>query len=310
MHGVALLVFGLALLLVGAGASIMLVATGNRGRQDVQRGLAVVSGLRVTQDGPPSGEAASFGDRVVLPAVQRLASFGATLSPTGAGGRLQRRLDVAGNPRGLDVQQVLGAKVAVMLLIGTGGFWFGIGGGLLRGAGCTAVGAVAGFLLPDLLLYNAGAKRQQQVQNTMPDALDLLTISVEAGLGFDGALAQVARNIDGPLAGEFFRLLQEMQIGKSRSEAFQAMSARTEVPELRGFSSAIVQADALGIPVAGVLRQQAGEMRVKRMQRAEEKAMKVPVKILIPTVLLILPALFVVVLGPGVISIMNVFSTR
>jgi tight adherence protein C len=142
----------------------------------------------------------------------------------------------------------------------------------------------------------------------LPDAIDLLTISVEAGLGFDAALSQVARNTEGPLAGEFFRVLQEMQIGKGRSDALRALGERTTIPELRGFVGAMVQADAFGIAVANVLRAQAKEMRIKRYQRAEEAAQKVPVKILFPLIFFILPALFVVILGPGIVSITDAFS--
>ena len=309
MHGSGLLVVGLAAILLGVGSAVLLVTSGRNQRQQVNRSLAAVGGLQLGGLTAGSLPPASFTDRVLLPAVRRLALLGARLSPSGAAAKLQRRLDLAGNPRGYDLQQLLGAKAMGMLVFALGGLWFGAhGGGLLRSLLCSAAAGTVGLFLPDLLLYNAGTKRQQQVQDTLPDALDLLTISVEAGLGFDGALAQVARNTEGPLAGEFFRLLQEMQIGKTRADAFRAMSGRTEVAELRGFSSSIVQADTLGIPVASVLRQQATEMRLRRMQRAEEKAMQVPVKILFPTVLFILPALFVIVLGPGAISIVRVLG--
>jgi tight adherence protein C len=133
--------------------------------------------------------------------------------------------------------------------------------------------------------------------------MDLLTISVEAGLPFDSALSQVARNTDGPLADELFRVLQEMQIGLGRTDALHALGERTNVAELRGFVTAMVQADSFGIPIANVLRVQAREMRVKRSQRAEATAQKVPVKILFPLVFCILPALFIVVMGPAAISI-------
>jgi tight adherence protein C len=133
--------------------------------------------------------------------------------------------------------------------------------------------------------------------------LDLLTISVEAGLAFDAAVSQVARNSEGPLADEFFRVLQEMQIGMGRTDAMRALGERTDVEELQGFVTAMVQADAFGIPIANVLRVQAKEMRIKRSQRAEEKAQKVPVKILFPLIFCILPCLFIVVLGPAAINI-------
>ncbi len=140
------------------------------------------------------------------------------------------------------------------------------------------------------------------MQRALPDALDLLTISVEAGLGFDAALAQVARNTEGPLAEELARVLQEMQIGLGRSRALRALGERTTLQDIRSFTSAMVQADAFGIPIGQVLRVQSQEIRVKRRQRAEEQAQKVPVKIMIPLVLFILPCLFIAVIGPAVIG--------
>jgi len=165
------------------------------------------------------------------------------------------------------------------------------------------LGAVIGFFLPDLLLYNSGQRRQQQIPVILPDSLDMLTICVEAGLGFDASLAQVARNTKGPVAAEFSRVLQEMQIGKSRTEALRAMADRTTVPELQAFVSALVQSSEMGIPIAHVLREQAKEMRIRRRQRAEELAQKVPVKITFPLIFCLFPALMVVILGPGVIEI-------
>ena len=138
----------------------------------------------------------------------------------------------------------------------------------------------------------------------------MLTVSVEAGLGFDAALAQVARNTEGPIAAEFVRVLQEMQIGKSRTDALRGLGERTTVMDMRGFASDVVQADTLGIPIANVLREQAREMRIKRHQRAEEKAQKVTVKIMFPVVLCILPSLFVIVIGPGAIGIAHVFMHK
>ena len=224
------------------------------------------------------------------------------LSPAGIATVMQRRLDVAGNPTGWTTDRMLAVKGLGLIGLGIIGALFGIrhpellivGGGL---------GAVVGFFLPDLLLHNTGLRRQQQIPRALPDALDMLTICVEAGLGFDAALAQVARNTPGPLAGEFARVLQEMQIGKSRTEAMRAMGERTTVPELRAFVSAMVQAAELGIPVAHVLREQAKEMRIRRRQRAEAQAQKVPVKITFPLILCLFPGLLVIVLGPGVIQI-------
>ena len=161
-----------------------------------------------------------------------------------------------------------------------------------------------------MAVYQLGYNRTERLRRELPDALDLMTISVEAGLSFDAALAQVARNTTGPMAEEFFRVLQEMQIGWGRAEAMRALSDRTDLPELRAFVLAMIQADAFGIPVANVLRIQADEMRVKRSQRAEEAAQKVPVKILFPLIFCIMPALFVVIMGPAAIQIFTSLAGR
>jgi tight adherence protein C len=171
------------------------------------------------------------------------------------------------------------------------------------------LGAAVGFYLPDVLLYNAAVKRQARIQRALPDAIDMLTICVESGLGFDAAMIRVARNVEGPVAAEFSRALQEIQIGKSRTQALRAMASRTTVAELRAFVSALVQAGELGIPIADVMRVQSREMRLRRRQRAEEKAQQVPVKILFPLIGCLFPALFIIVIGPGVISIMHSLFT-
>ena len=224
------------------------------------------------------------------------------LSPSGIGGSLQRRLDLAGNPGRWTPDRVLAVKGFGLLVLAALGALYG-----LRSPGllilCVILGGAAGFFLPDVLLYNSGQKRQEKIQMLLPDAIDMLTICVEAGMGFDAAMVQVARNTDGPLAAEFARSLQEMQIGKSRSQALRAMVDRTSVPELRTFVSSVVQGAELGIPVAQVLREQAKEMRVRRRQRAEGRAQQVPVKITFPLILCLFPALLVIVVGPGIIEI-------
>jgi tight adherence protein C len=253
-----------------------------------------------------------YSHRAVAPAARRSGSgvelpgwartIAVRLSPSGVAGRLQRRLDLAGNPRAWTPDRILAVK-GIGLLIGAAlGLLIGIHSPAAAIVFAAAFAAF-GFFLPDLLLYNEGLKRQAKIVSAMPDAIDMLTVCVEAGLGFDGALAQVARNTDGPLAEEFSRTLQEMQIGRSRPDALRGMVARSTVPELRTFVSALVQAGELGIPVSRVLREQAVEMRVRRRQRAEERAQKVPVKIMFPLILCIFPALLVVIIGPGILTI-------
>jgi tight adherence protein C len=158
------------------------------------------------------------------------------------------------------------------------------------------------------MVYNMGLKRQHELLLSLPDVLDTLVISVEAGLGFDAAMAQVAQHGKGPMAREMVRVLREMQIGAGRAQALRALAARTTVTDLRTFVTAVVQAGELGVPIAGVLREHAREMRLRRRQRAEELAQKVPIKILFPVLFCLFPSLFVVILGPGVLQIMDAFA--
>jgi tight adherence protein C len=248
----------------------------------------------------------SAADRLVIPFFARMKRIALRLSPSGTADRLTRLLDLAGNPAGLTLERLLGFKGAGLLLGGFLGLFFG--GLSVRGALFGAVGAVAGFYLPDLLVMNTGAKRQDVLRRGLADALDMLTVCVEAGQGFDGAILHVAKSVEGPVAGEFARVLAEIQIGKSRSAAFSSLARRTKVPEIRTFVTALVQADRLGLPIGGVLREQSVQMRLIRRQRAEEKAQKVPVKILFPMLLCIFPALFIVIIGPGAIQMINTFS--
>ncbi|MEO6586045.1 MAG: type II secretion system F family protein [Knoellia sp.] len=173
----------------------------------------------------------------------------------------------------------------------------------LTGLIAAVILAAALFYLPDLLVYNTALRRQEQLRKGFADALDMLTVCVEAGQGFDAALSQVARTVTGPIGGEFARVLSEIQIGMTRAQAFQGVGERNTAPEVRNFVSALVQADRLGVPIGGVLREQTKEMRIIRRQLAEEKAQKVQVKVLFPVLLCIFPVIFVVLLGPAAISI-------
>jgi tight adherence protein C len=233
----------------------------------------------------------------------------ARLSPSGIASSLQRRLDIAGNPRRWTPDRMLAVKGAGLLTLAILGGLCGLRspGLLILGI---AGGGAAGFLLPDLLLFNAGQKRQAKLRQGLPDALDMLTVCVEAGLGFDAALTQVARNAQGPVAAEFARALQEMQIGKTRTQALRSVVDRTTVPELRSFVSALVQASDLGIPIAQVLREQSKEMRVRRRQQAEYRAQQIGVKITFPLILCLFPALIIIVVGPGIIELAGTLFHR
>jgi len=219
----------------------------------------------------------------------------------GNGAALARRFSAAGYAVALLARSRDSVESILAALDGARGYACDVGDAASVQAAFSGIRRDLGDV--DVLLYNAGVKRQEKLQRALPDALDMLTVCVEAGLGFDAALAQVARNTTGPLAAEFSRVLQEMQIGKSRSQALRSLTDRTTVPELRSFVSALVQAGELGITIADVLREQAREMRLRRRQRAEEKAQKVPVKILFPLVFCLFPSMFIVIIGPGMISI-------
>ncbi len=304
MSGSLVLLAGLAAVLGAVVLLIVAVGSLRAERTAINRSLTAIS---VVGPSVPTPTAGSFVERVIVPGLERFAGMGRSLSPSGGVQRLTRQLDLAGNPARWPLERILAVKAVGLLAGPLLAMWITSGAGVLRALlFASGIGAFA-FFAPDLLVYNAGAKRQTLIQKTLPDAIDLLTITVEAGLGFDAALSQVARNTKGPLAGEFFRVLQEMHLGKGRSESFRALGERTTVAELRTFVSAMVQADNLGIPIGRVLREQAKEMRLKRRQRAEEKAMKVPVKILAPMVIFILPVIFIVVLAPAFFSIMRNF---
>ena len=171
------------------------------------------------------------------------------------------------------------------------------------------VAAVVVYFLPDLLLLSRGQERAQHIQLELADTLDQMTIAVEAGLGFDAAMTRAASNGKGALAEELTRTLQDLRMGRSRREAFHDLSERVDVADLRRFVRAILQADAYGISIGDVLRSQAGEMRLKRRQRAEEAAQKVPVKVLMPLMLFILPVMFIVVMGPAAMDMIAMFSS-
>lgn len=226
----------------------------------------------------------------------------ARLTPPSMLARIDRNMVLAGRPEGWSRQRVIllkpvgaafGLLFAVVIVSKSGGPLM-----LLVGIGVI----VLGYFVPDLLIYNYAIKRQEQIQKALPDTLDQIVISIEAGVGFEAALTRSAEMGHGPLAEEFIRLIQDVSLGMTRREAYLALADRTSVDELRNFARAIVQAEQYGVSIASVVRTQAREMRISRRSRAEARAQQVPVKILMPLMLCVLPVLFIIVLGPPIVN--------
>lgn len=224
---------------------------------------------------------------------------------------IQRRLTLAGNPSGISPADFLGIKALVALALSSFLFLMATATGKTNLALLMLpVGAVGGYLLPEMWLTRKIKARQQAIVRALPDALDLLVISVEAGLGFDGAVKRVAERADNPLAHELGRALAEMQVGRPRKEALKGVVERTQVPDLANFVSALVQAENLGVSVSKVLTTQADQMRTLRRQRAEEKANQAPIKMLFPMAIFIFPAICVVIMGPLLPTLIENFGNK
>lgn len=310
MSSTMLLLLGAGLLCSALALSLSIIGVATSERRGVARSVAAIQALDSAPDVLMAELERPFTERVLGPLGDRLVHLGRRIARADTATKIQHRLDIAGNPPAWDVNRVLGLKVLGLAVLGVLGFLYllGLGWPFIRVIIATGLLAALGYVMPNILVFNAGQKREKLMRNSLPDAIDLLTVSVEAGLGFDSAVARVARNTTGPLSQEFARLLQEMQIGVGRTEAMRAMAERTSLADLKSFCLAMVQADSLGIPIGRVLRIQSREMRTKRRQRAEEKAQQVPVRIMIPLVLFILPCLFLVILGPAGIQIAETFS--
>ena len=248
--------------------------------------------------------------RLIFPFTGKVVSSITRHTPLDLYRRVNRLIELAGNPPALTAERI----VAFKIVFGIVGVVVGIlvapllpFTGFVVPVMTVGVFALAGYTFPSAGLASRASKRQKEIRKALPDTMDLLTISVEAGLGFDAALAQVVKNVPGPLSEEIARMLQEMQIGVIRAEALRHLNDRTDVPELDGFVLSMIQADKYGVGVAKVLRAQSTELRQKRRQRAEEVAQKVPLKLLFPMIFLVLPALFIVILGPGAIQVYETF---
>ena len=249
-----------------------------------------------------------FRERVVGPARDRLARLVLRIHPKTSVDGVRSRLLAAGL-RNVSPTGFLAGKAAV----GIGGLLLGmlLGGASVGGAGVLLFGLAfggIGFLAPDFVVGSRARKRRDQIRAQLPDALDLLAVSVEAGMGFDGAISKLIDHMDGALSEEFGLTLNEIRIGESRQDALKKLAARADTPEISGFTRAIIQADQLGISLGRILRVQATDTRQRRQAAAEEKAMKAPIKMLFPTVLFIFPSMFLVLLGPAVLNILKIFK--
>ncbi len=302
MPSILLLVGGLVAIFMALALGFALVTVRHRATP-IERNIATIHQAY-------SPAATGLGDARPEPASSAVGDLAGgvarALTPDRATSWIQRQLDYAGNPPAWPasrVNEMQGIGAFVLATVGTLVGW--AGGGLFGAIVGLNVGGLAGLGIPLLIVQDIATRRQDQIRLELPDALDLLTLSVEAGQGFDAALGLVAQRMQGPLSREIARALHEMQMGMRRVDAIRGMGARASSLELRSFCTAVVQAGELGIPIANVLREQAQEMRLKRRQRADEQARKVPVKMVVPLCLLFLPSIFVVVLGPAVITIMH-----
>lgn len=264
--------------------------------------------MRVTREAGRTrviDERSSFQQRVLDPILKSLQSIGWKLTPTSRLHRLEDRVEAAGFPAGWDINRVILLKVLSSLFGAALGFFamliFSLGFGLLL----MIVLAIAGFYIPDYFLEKRAESRTQNMRRSLADTVDILNLTLEAGVGFDSALRMVAQNTDGPLAEEFGRVVQEITVGKSRAEALYSLAERTKDDDLRRFCQTCVRAERRGTPFGEILDIQAQELRTKRRQLAEETAQKVPVKILFPMMLFVLPVLMIVVMGPAGIMIMQ-----
>lgn len=264
----------------------------------IQGRLTVLKGAGTAAAVLEPDEDVSFRDRILTPFVSGFGQSILKMTPKRQLDEIKAKLARAGDPTTpstfLVIRLTLAGTAVFPLLLGGRGFLIALCLGIL------------GYRMPDFWLSRAIKGRQKAFSRLLPDALDLLSVSVEAGLGFDGALQRVAERAKAPMSVELTHTLSEIRLGRSRSEALKDLSDRMDIAELRQFVSAVIQAEALGVGLAKPLRTQADSLRVKRRQRAEEMAMKTPIKLLFPLVFLIFPALFVVLLGPAVLQFMKV----
>jgi len=294
----------IALVIAAAvGALVYVIASSSIEKADVRESLRRLEGYQI-QDVRDQEMLAPMSERVVAPLLEGLTGVATRFTPQGYGEKVAQKLVHAGNPPNLNVDKILVMKLLglvsvvvwlpVTLMLGFQGPLLVVGVGVLWGVS---------FMYPDVVLNRKIEDREKEISRKLPDILDLLVISVEAGLGFEQALDRTCTAVPGALSDEFRRMLHEIRIGATRAGALRAMADRSDVAELRGFILAMLQADTFGVSISRLLRSQADEMRIKRRLMAQEKAQKAPVKMLFPLVFCIFPSIFVVILGPAMINI-------
>ncbi|HET8892781.1 MAG TPA: type II secretion system F family protein [Gaiellaceae bacterium] len=248
-------------------------------------------------------EVPKFKERVLVPAIDRLASLTLLANPKVSAEVVHARVMAAGLTGRISTTQFLAVKAAGAIAGVVIGLLFGIAAGTVTEVLFVPLLGVGGFLLPDTWLTHRIRARREQIRSELPDALDILAVSVEAGLGLDGAIAKLTEHMQGALVDEFALTLGEVRIGEARHDALKKLAERVPAPEVGAFVRSVVQADQLGISLGRILRVQAADSRLRRQAAAEEKAMKAPIKMLFPTALFIFPAMFLVVLGPAMLSL-------
>lgn len=304
-----ILVILIALIILGA---ITLVFVGMRdasGEDPLQDRLAEFAARGETVNLEQIELSQPFSDRVIVPLARKFGEFATRFTPQNAIQSAAHKIELAGNPRMLDASTFWASRFVVSIFLG--GFLliiFSISKmsfGLLQRLMVVGLFMLLGFYIPEMLLSSRISRRQKDVRKAMPDALDLLTICVEAGLGFDGAMAKVYEKWDNELSLAFGRVIREIQLGKLRRDALRDMAHRLGIPEMTSFVAAVIQSEQLGVSMSKVLRIQADQMRMKRRQHAEEEAHKAPIKMLIPMALLIFPSICIVLMAPAVLMMMR-----
>jgi tight adherence protein C len=298
------------LVLVVVGAMVYMGMREDDGRDPLADRLAIYAEQDIQVESLEDAELKlSFRDRVLMPLVKRLSVLVSRFTPQKQLETTRRQLELAG--QNTDPTQFFLQRIFFTVALGIGGLLMGfvlLSQPFPQNLMWTMGGVLLGYYFPMLSLKSKISKRQNNILKALPDALDLLVICVEAGLGFDAAMGKVYEKWDNELALAFGRVLREIQLGKPRRDALRDMSSRIDIPDINSFTAAIIQAEQLGVSMAKILRVQADQMRVKRRQRAQEKAQQAPVKMMIPMVLLIFPSLWIVLLGPAVIQLMNTNS--